>query len=254
MGKTHRIGQIVPSSNTTMETEIPRILQARRAVASDDFTFHSARMRMKHVTPEELAAMDAQSLVCAQQLADAEVDVIGYACLVAIMSTGLGYHCQSEASLSNAVREEGRESPVVTSAGALIQVLHEMNCEKVSIVTPYMRPLTDRVVAYIEHEGIAVQDSIAFEIQDNLAVGRRDPEWLLADVDRLDVSGADAIVLSACVQMPSLSAIEAVQDKLGLPVLTAATSTARVMLQKLGLAPISVDAGFALSPEFRAVR
>ncbi len=48
-----RIGQIVPSSNTTMETEIPRILRA--SVAGSRFTFHSSRMRMKRVTREELA-------------------------------------------------------------------------------------------------------------------------------------------------------------------------------------------------------
>ena len=29
MTKTYRIGQIVPSSNTTMETEIPAMLRAR---------------------------------------------------------------------------------------------------------------------------------------------------------------------------------------------------------------------------------
>jgi maleate isomerase len=51
--------------------------------------------------------------------------------------------------------------------------------------------------------------------------------------------------------MPSLPAIEAVQDKLGLPVITAATSTARAMLQKLGLEPLSTGAGFALSEQFR---
>lgn len=254
MSRTYRIGQIVPSSNTTMETEIPQILHTRRSVSPEEFTFHSARMRMKHVTREELAAMDAQSVSCAQQLADAEVDIIGYACLVAIMSAGLGYHRRSESTLRDAARDENRNCPIVTSAGALIQVLHEMNCKTVSIVTPYMRPLADLVVGYIEHEGISVQDSIAFEIQDNLEVGRRDPKSLITDVDGLDIAGVDAVVLSACVQMPSLAAIEQVQDKLGVPVLTAATSTARVMLQQLGLAPISVDAGYALSSGFRPVR
>jgi maleate isomerase len=47
---THRIGQIVLSSNTTMETEIPAILRAREAVLPERFTFHSSRMRMKKVT------------------------------------------------------------------------------------------------------------------------------------------------------------------------------------------------------------
>ena len=57
--KAFRIGQIVPSSNTTMETEIPAILRAREAIEPERFTFHSSRMRMKRVTKEELAAMDA---------------------------------------------------------------------------------------------------------------------------------------------------------------------------------------------------
>ena len=90
MSKIYRIGQIVPSSNTTMETEIPAILRAREAVEAERFTFHSSRMRMQKVTKEELEAMDGDSLRCAAELADADVDVMGYACLVAIMSMGLG--------------------------------------------------------------------------------------------------------------------------------------------------------------------
>ena len=54
--RTYRIGQIVPSSNTTMETEIPAILRGRESVEPERFTFHSSRMRMKKVTKEELAA------------------------------------------------------------------------------------------------------------------------------------------------------------------------------------------------------
>lgn len=47
MLKPYRIGQIVPSSNTTMETEIPAMLNARQAIRPERFTFHSSRMRMK---------------------------------------------------------------------------------------------------------------------------------------------------------------------------------------------------------------
>ena len=61
-----RIGQIVPSSNTTMETEIPAMLNARQTIRPERFTFHSSRMRMKKVVKEELAAMDGESDRCAQ--------------------------------------------------------------------------------------------------------------------------------------------------------------------------------------------
>ena len=51
MKNLYRIGQIVPSSNTTMETEIPAMLRAREALYPERFTFHSSRMRMHRVTP-----------------------------------------------------------------------------------------------------------------------------------------------------------------------------------------------------------
>src|SRR5678815_2237505 len=121
--RTYRIGQIVPSSNTTMETEIPAMLHARESVEPERFTFHSSRMRMKKVTKEELAAMDADSDRCAAELADARVDVLGYACLVAIMSMGKGYHCQSQSRLRQVAAREGCDAPVVTSAGALVDSL-----------------------------------------------------------------------------------------------------------------------------------
>ena len=172
-----RIGQIVPSSNTTMETEVPAILRARElaGIGGETFTFHSSRMRMKKVTKDELEAMDRDSIRCAAELADAPVDVVGYACLVAIMSMGRGYHRQSESQLGKVFSDEGRPVSVVTSAGALVDELKRSGVRTISLVTPYLRPLTDLVVDYIRHEGIAVVDSIALSIADNVAVGARNP-------------------------------------------------------------------------------
>src|ERR671919_2295142 len=151
--RTYRIGQIVPSSNTTMEPEIPAILRAREAVLPERFTFHSSRMRMKKVTKEELAAMDADSDRCAAELSDARVDVLGYACLVAIMSMGKGYHCQSERRLHEVTVREGAPAPVVTSAGALVHGLRTLKARRIAMVAPYVQSLCTLVADYIEHEG-----------------------------------------------------------------------------------------------------
>ena len=62
---------------------------------------------------------------------------------------------------------------------------------------------------------------------------------------RIDTSGVDAIVLSACVQMPSLAAIQIVEDALGVPVISSAVATAWQMLKALDLEPIVPDAGRA---------
>ena len=248
---TFRIGQIVPSSNTTMETEIPAILRAREAVLPDErFTFHSSRMRMKKVTKEELARMDADSDRCAAELSDARVDVLGYACLVAIMSMGKGYHCQSEKRLEEVTAREGAAAPVVTSAGALVHGLRTLNAKRIAMVAPYMRSLCAMVGEYIEHEGFEVADMIALEIPDNLEVGRRDPLALVDIYPRLKLENVDVLVLSSCVQMPSLAAIPIVERQCGLPVISAAACTAYQMLQKLGLKTYAPDAGALLSGRY----
>ncbi|WP_274697796.1 maleate cis-trans isomerase family protein [Aurantiacibacter sp. D1-12] len=250
MARSFRVGQIVPSSNVTMETEIPAMFRAREAVAEERFTFHSSRMRMKKVTKEELAAMDADSDRCALELSDAAVDVMGYACLVAIMSMGHGYHRVSQERLHGRTVENGHPAPVVTSAGALVEGLAALGAKRVSVVTPYMKPLTQLVVDYIEHEGVTVQDSLALEIPDNLEVAAQDPANLLEHYKRVDTSGIDALVLSACVQMPSLPAIQQVEDALGIPVTSAAVCTTYRMLKELELEAHVPGAGALLSGKY----
>ena len=251
MSKTnYRIGQIVPSSNTTMETEIPAILRAREVVEPERFTFHSSRMRMQKVTKEELAAMDGDSDRCAIELADARMDVLGYACLVAIMSMGKGYHRVSEERLHKRTIEAGGPAPVVTSAGALVDGIKALGAKKVAILAPYMKPLTQLVIEYIENEGIEVIDSISLEIPDNLEVGRQDPLAPAEITKRLNIKGADAIVASACVQMPSLPSVQIIEDRTGLPVVSSSVSTTFMMLKKLGLRTYSPGFGSLLSGKY----
>ncbi|QRF62406.1 aspartate/glutamate racemase family protein [Variovorax sp. UC122_21] len=248
MNRNFRIGQIVPSSNITMETEIPAMLRAREAQRPGErFTFHSSRMRMHKVTKEELAAMNKESLRCAAELADAQVDVMSTACLVAIMAMGLGYHRQTERELTEVARANRCLAPVMTSAGALVEGLKTLGARRIALMAPYMKPLTDLVVQYIEHEGIEVVDAICFEIPDNLEVGRRDPLQLLDDVKRLDTRRADVIVASACVQMPSLPAVQRIQDATGIPTVSTAVCTVRRMLEHLDLAPVVPGAGALLA-------
>ncbi len=245
-----RIGQIVPSSNTTMETEIPAMLRAREAVEPERFTFHSSRMRMQKVTQEELAAMDRDSDRCALELADARVDVLGYACLVAIMSMGHGYHRVSQARLHQRTIDAGGPAPVVTSAGALVDGLKTIGAKRISLLAPYMKPLTKMVIDYIENEGIEVVDSISLEIPDNLDVGRQNPLAPVEITRKLNLQGVDAVVASACVQMPSLPSVQLIEDRIGMPVLSSSIATTFMMLKKLGLKTYAPGFGSLLSGRY----
>ena len=250
MSRNYRVGLIVPSSNTTMETEIPAMLRAREQVLPERFSFHSSRMRMKQVSKEELMAMDHDSDRCALELSDARMDTMGYACLVAIMSMGKGYHRQSQRRLQAVTASNGAPTPVTTSAGALVEGLHAIGAKRVSIIAPYMRPLTRLVIDYLENEGIEVIDSISLEIPDNLQVGARDPQAPAELWKQLDVRGADAIVASACVQMPSLASVPLIEQASGLPVVSSAVCTTWALLKSIGLERRVPDAGALLSGRY----
>ena len=237
MNKAIRIGQIVPSSNITMETEIPAMLNAHAARHGLRYTFHSSRMRMHKVTREELTAMNKEGLRCIAELCDAQVDVASTACLVAHMAMGPGYHRTAQSELEAEARRLGSKAKVMTSSGALVEGLKHLGAKRIALMAPYSDALTQAVVKYIEAEGVEVKSFVNFRIENNIAVGERDPLQLLQDIDKLDTRGVDAVVLSVCVQMPSLAAIHEAQKRIGIPVTSTAVCTVRGMLDRLGLKP-----------------
>lgn len=240
----YRMGLIVPSSNTTMETEIPELL--RRYKSDHTFTIHSSRAVLHTVDAESLHRMVGEGDRCAAELADARVSAIGYACLIALMAEGPRAHERIEPRLADVAAASGSPVPVVSSAGALVRTLLDLKLSRVAMITPYMPELTKMVVQYLAAYDIEVTDSVSLGVPDNHQVGDLDPCNLPSHVERLDLSRAEGVVLSACVQMPSLPAVEMVENKIGLPVVTAATSTTRELLLAADLPAHISGAGAAL--------
>lgn len=229
---THRIGLVVPSSNVTVETEMPAIL---RRHPDSEFSFHSTRMRMHTVSPEGLAAMNAQRERCVLEIADASPEVILYACLVAVMVGGPGEHRRVEAAVAEQLAAGGSESRIRSSAGAVVEGLRALDAKRVALVMPYMKPLAQQVVEYLEAEGFDIADWRALEVADNNAVGCIPGDRVMEAARSVDRTGLDALVISCCVQMPSLSLVQAAEDEFGLPVLSAATAGAYSILRSLNL-------------------
>jgi maleate isomerase len=240
--KQMRVGLVVPSSNVTVETEMPGILGRHPDAA---FSFHASRMRMAKVSPEQLAAMNAQRERCVLELGDARPDVILYACLVALMAAGPGEHRRVESLIAEQLAAGGSAALVRSSAGALVEGLRAVGASRIALVTPYLRPLAERVVGYLEAEGFEVTGWRALEVEDNHAVGCIPGDRVLVAARSLDLAGTDALIISACVQMPSLDLIDAAEAELGLPVLSAATAGAYSILRAAGL-PLAIPGAGAL--------
>jgi maleate isomerase len=247
-----RVGMIVPSSNVTMERELAAMLRAREAVAGERFSLHASRVRMRSVTPAELRAMNQQAVQAATELGDAAPDAVVFACLVAVMAEAPGAHRRIERQLGEVGAASGRRAPVISSAGALVETLRFIGAARVGLIAPYLPALTDRVCGYLAAEGIVAVDPVALAVADNAAVAKLPEEDLLALCDILP-RDVDAVVLSACVQMPSLRVIDAAEQRLGLPVISAATATLFHLLRSLGLDTLAPGAGRLLSGAFDRV-
>jgi maleate isomerase len=113
-----------------------------------------------------------------------------------------------------------------------------------------MRPLAEKVADYVRGEGVEVAELVALEVSDNVEVGCIPSDTLVGHARKVCArDDIDALVLSACVQMPSLAVVKLVEDEVGIPVVTAATATARAILVALGLDPVVPDAGRMLAGE-----
>jgi len=82
--------------------------------------------------------MITESDRCAAGLADARLDVVAYACLIAIMAGGEGAHEGAEQRLATVLASVGSPVPVTTSAGALVRTLQRLGAKRVAIVAPYL--------------------------------------------------------------------------------------------------------------------
>ena len=243
----HRIGLVVPSANTTMETEIPALLQRQSVADGSHFTFHSARLRLRQLTPEAIETMNDHAGEAVATLCDAEVDAIAYACFVSTMLGGRASVAECGQRLSRrAAHARSEPVPVVTSADALVTALQSIGAASIAMIAPYRKDITAKVGATIAEHGIAVRQAISLDAANDAAIGRLDQMKLLELADELDVRGCDALVLAACVQMPSLDVLDAAEQRLGLPVISAATATVWALLQGLRIEPKIRGAGWLL--------
>ena len=161
------------------------------------------------------------------------------------MAAGPGEHQRVEGLVAEQLATGGSRSRVRSSAGALVEALRAVPAQRIAMVTPYMVPLAEKVVEYLEAEGFEVVDWRALEVEDNHAVGCIPGERVMEAARSLDLRDADALVMSACVQMPSLPLIDDAERELGLPVLSAATAGVYSLLGALDL-PLTIPGAGSL--------
>jgi maleate isomerase len=216
-----RIGLLVPSSNTTVETEFFKVLPK-------GVTLHVARLFIASVTPESISKMVETLETESRLLSSADVDVIVLGATAPSFLKGLGY----DREMSKRI-EDASGKPATTTSTALLQALQTLGIKKLSLASAYSQTVNEICAKFLEANGHQVVAKDGLNIIDNLQIGRLDVQTaydLGRKVDRPDSQG----VVLACTNWKSMDIIERLEKDVNKPVLSTTQVSIWGALRKIG--------------------
>jgi len=211
------LGMILLSTDLTLERDIHRVIQdSSVAVYINRVTYNNP------MTVENLAALEASLKQAAiDLLPGAKLDAIAFAC------TSGGIAIGPEKVLLRL--EEGQPGvPSTTPISAAMDAFKAMKISKIALLTPYHDKINQPIHAYIEENNVAVMSMSTFDMDSDINVARIPPEAIVNAAQIADHSDAQALFLS-CTALRSMECIDALEKRLGKPVL----SSNQVMLWRL---------------------
>lgn len=221
--KQHGIGMIAPF-DFALDRELWRWVP-------DDVSLYMTRLPYVPVpmTVEMASAISNADSVhrAARDVLTPEPLVVTYACTSGSFIDGLS----GERLLVQTMRSAGAPAAVTTS-GALTDALGVLGIKRLAIATPYIDPVTERLVSYLGECGVDTVSSIGLGMLSH--IWRVSYEEVVRTVRAVDRPDADALFIS-CTNLPTYDIIEPLERALGKPVLTANQVTMWGALRAMGV-------------------
>lgn len=215
-----KFGLIVPSSNTTMEAEFWKM-------ASGWATIHTARMRLRKITIDELKEMEGEMLEQALRLADSEVNIIGYGCTSGSLIKGKDHGRELEKKITDKTG-----IPAVTTAQAVIEALKKLQIKKLCVATPYTREINELEQRFLEQNEINVLQIKGMDLADNREIGSKDTNVAYRLSKQVYLPGAQGIFIS-CTNLRTIEVIDRLEKELNVSVISSNTATIWAMMMKI---------------------
>jgi maleate isomerase len=205
-----RVGVIVPSSNTVLETELARLAELAGKVE-----LHATRVGVTRIGLDPSASAQfapAAMLDAAGLLVDAGVDVVVWG---GTAGSWLGVdrdrHLAAEMAAASGV-------PATTATLALLDACRAFGVERVGMVTPYVGDVVGQIRERWGVEGVDVATEAHLGLSGNRSFADVDPEDLIGLVERLDRDRVQAIVV-ACTNLRGAPIVVRLEEVTGLVVL-----------------------------------
>ena len=207
---TIRLGLIIPSSNTTVEPEVYRML-----AGSPQITIHISRVRLVEVTTASLNQMETGIEQAASLLAEAAVEAICLACTSVSFREGKNQMIK----LRNIIHQATNTLSLTTSE-CVLKALKTLKTRRLGLVTPYVDELNALEIKFLleAYPEMEITGLKTFNLRHNLEIGRLNLTQIYDQARALvSESHPDTLFLS-CTNMPSAGLLQSLEDELGISV------------------------------------
>lgn len=207
-----KLGVIYISSSTTLEREWHMALPGT-------VSFHTDRISLKDAQATEKDLLDmvnsSQIEEAAGRLAEAEIDIIVFACTVGSLIGGPGW----DKKLVKRIEAASGGIPATSTSTGLINALAHLGAKKVSVVTPYLEELNVLEKRFLECNGFEVVNIKGFNVEKDQDIARLEAERIIDMAREVDSPSSDCLFIS-CTNTRSIEVIEALEKELKKPVLS----------------------------------
>ncbi|UGY91577.1 maleate cis-trans isomerase family protein [Streptomyces gobiensis] len=153
-------------------------------------------------------------------------EVVAYACTSgSFVGGGAGERAMS------AAMEQAGEIPALTTSGALLDALIEIDARRIAVVTPYTKSVTDSLEEYLGEGGIEVTGRSYLGLTREIW---RVPYRHVVDMAREAVVEAPDALFISCTNLPTYDVIPQLEAELRMPVLSANQVTVWAALRRIG--------------------
>ena len=224
MTEAVRLGVIVPSVNIVVEEWYPRVVP-------DGVSVHFARMLIAEIgSPEQIIAMDREDGMRAiGQIASCRPHAVAYGCTASSIIQGHAF--------DERLRREIRHIagvPATTATDSIFAACGALGLKRVTAISPYIEAVDAAEHRFLADGGIETVAGAHLGITDGFRLAEPEPDAILnLALDAWDPQ-ADGLI-AACLNFRSHAIIDALEARIGKPVVT---STQAVLWHLLRLAGV----------------
>lgn len=207
---------VVPENNTTMEPEISALCPALAPI-----TVARVKRPARTLLLADLPAYAEATLDAIEPFAAEQFDLVIYGCAAVGFLGGPAGNARMVEKL-----RERTHATVVSTVGAMVDVLRDAGVSNTAVVTPYLKPVNDGFHAYRESSGIVVEILNSFFCKTTAELGQITEEQVL-ELALRTVTPQSKSLFIACSQLPTLKVIAKLRAQLDIPVWSSIQATAR---------------------------